>query len=101
MITIGLIRMVAALNIVASLVLLVMEKSRDIAIQKTMGTPSGSIRGIFVLQAASSGAVGTTVGRRVRVRHLVCRALMIRERSAGCRLAWHLVKSLRLSGARR
>ena len=36
-ITIGLIVMVAALNIVASLVLLVMEKSRDIAILKTMG----------------------------------------------------------------
>ena len=36
-ITIGLIVMVAALNIVASLMLLVMEKSRDIAILKTMG----------------------------------------------------------------
>jgi lipoprotein-releasing system permease protein len=41
-ITIGLIVIVAALNIVASLILLVMEKSRDIAILKTMGTaPSG------------------------------------------------------------
>ena len=39
-ITIGLIVMVAALNIVASLMLLVMEKSRDIAILKTMGTPA-------------------------------------------------------------
>ena len=39
-ITIGLIVMVAALNIVASLVLLVMEKSRDIAILKTMGASS-------------------------------------------------------------
>ncbi len=37
-ITIGLIVMVAALNIAASLVLLVMEKNRDIAILKTMGT---------------------------------------------------------------
>ena len=40
-ITIGLIVMVAALNIVASLVLLVMEKSRDIAILKTMGSVGG------------------------------------------------------------
>ena len=40
-ITIGLIVMVAALNIIASLVLLVMEKSRDIAILKTMGTLGG------------------------------------------------------------
>ena len=49
-ITIGLIMMVAALNIVASLVLLVMEKSRDIAILKTMGASARSIRGIFMLQ---------------------------------------------------
>ena len=41
--TIGLIVMVAALNIVASLILLVMEKSRDIAILKTMGASARSI----------------------------------------------------------
>ena len=61
-ITIGLIMMVAALNIVASLVLLVMEKSRDIAILKTMGASSPSIRIIFVLQGGIIGAVGTAVG---------------------------------------
>ncbi len=61
-ITIGLIMMVAALNIVASLVLLVMEKSRDIAILKTMGASSSSIRIVFVLQGAIIGAVGTAVG---------------------------------------
>ena len=61
-ITIGLIIMVAALNIVASLVLLVMEKSRDIAILKTMGASSKSIRVIFVLQGGIIGVVGTAVG---------------------------------------
>ena len=61
-ITIGLIMMVAALNIVASLILLVMEKSRDIAILKTMGATSGSIRRIFLLQGGIIGAVGTLVG---------------------------------------
>ena len=61
-ITIGLIMMVAALNIVASLILLVMEKSRDIAILKTMGATSRSIRGIFVLQGGIIGSIGTTVG---------------------------------------
>ncbi len=61
-ITIGLIVMVAALNIVASLVLLVMEKSRDIAILKTMGTPARSITLIFMLQGLIIGAIGTTVG---------------------------------------
>ena len=61
-ITIGLIVMVAALNIVASLVLLVMEKNRDIAILKTMGTGARSIRTIFMLQGLLIGLVGTTVG---------------------------------------
>jgi len=61
-ITIGLIVMVAALNIIASLVLLVMEKSRDIAILKTMGAPAGSIMRIFMLQGLVIGLVGTGVG---------------------------------------
>ena len=61
-ITIGLIVMVAALNIIASLVLLVMEKSRDIAILKTMGTSAASIRRIFMLQGLIIGIVGTTAG---------------------------------------
>jgi len=61
-ITIGLIIMVAALNIIASLVLLVMEKSRDIAILKTMGTSAGSVRRIFVLQGLIIGLVGTGGG---------------------------------------
>ena len=54
-ITIGLIVMVAALNIVASLILLVMEKSRDIAILKTMGSSAASIRRIFMLQGLIIG----------------------------------------------
>ncbi len=61
-ITIGLIVMVAALNIVASLVLLVMEKSRDIAILKTMGTSSRRVMTIFMLQGLVIGLIGTTVG---------------------------------------
>ncbi len=61
-ITIGLIVMVAALNIVASLVLLVMEKSHDIAILKTMGSSSASIRRIFMLQGLIIGLVGTAAG---------------------------------------
>ena len=61
-ITIGLIVMVAALNIVASLILLVMEKSRDIAILKTMGTSSQRVMTIFMLQGLVIGLVGTSVG---------------------------------------
>jgi lipoprotein-releasing system permease protein len=61
-ITIGLIVMVAALNIIASLVLLVMEKSRDIAILKTMGASGPSIRRIFMLQGLVIGLIGTFAG---------------------------------------
>jgi lipoprotein-releasing system permease protein len=59
---IGLIVMVAALNIVASLILLVMEKTRDIAILKTMGASSRSITQIFLLQGLIIGVLGTLVG---------------------------------------
>ena len=66
-IAIGLIVMVAALNIIASLILLVMEKSRDIAILKTMGSSAGSIRKIFMLQGLVIGLVGTVCGAAVGV----------------------------------
>ena len=61
-ITIGLIVIVAALNIVASLVMLVMEKGRDIAILKTMGAGRVAIRRIFMLQGLIIGLVGTSIG---------------------------------------
>jgi len=61
-ITIGLIVMVAALNIIASLVLLVMEKHSDIAILKTMGASSRSIMTVFMLQGLVIGVVGTVLG---------------------------------------
>jgi lipoprotein-releasing system permease protein len=60
--TIGLIVMVAALNIVASLILLVMEKHRDIAILKTMGASARSVMSIFMAQGLVIGIVGTAVG---------------------------------------
>jgi lipoprotein-releasing system permease protein len=61
-IAIGLIILVAALNIVTSLILLVMEKNRDIAILKTMGARASSIRRIFLLQGLIIGLVGTGGG---------------------------------------
>jgi len=61
-ITIGLIVMVGALNIISSLILLVRQKSRDIAILKTMGTSSTRVMGIFMMQGLVIGVVGTTVG---------------------------------------
>jgi len=61
-ITIGLIVVVAALNIVATLVLMVMEKHKDIAILRSMGASRAAITRIFMLQGTIIGAVGTTVG---------------------------------------
>ena len=61
-IAIGLIVVVAALHIVASLIMLVMEKSRDIAILKTMGAGSRSVRCIFMLQGGIIGLIGTAAG---------------------------------------
>jgi lipoprotein-releasing system permease protein len=63
--TIFLIVMVAALNIVASLILLVMEKHRDIAILKTMGASARSITTVFMMQGLIIGIIGTTVGATV------------------------------------
>jgi lipoprotein-releasing system permease protein len=59
---VGLIVLVAALNIIASLILLVMEKHRDIAILKTMGANARSVTVIFMMQGLLIGVVGTTVG---------------------------------------
>jgi len=53
---------VAAFNIISSLIMLVMEKTRDIAILKTLGANDGSIRRIFVLQGLIIGCLGTTLG---------------------------------------
>jgi lipoprotein-releasing system permease protein len=61
-IAIGLIVAVAALNIVATLVLMVMEKHKDIAILVSMGASRGSIMRVFMLQGTIIGALGTALG---------------------------------------
>src|SRR4029079_18335550 len=78
--TIFLIVMVAPLNIVASLVLLVMEKHRDIGILKTMGASARSITTIFMLQGLIIGIIGTGVGATLGygVSHVLDRYELIR-----------------------
>ncbi len=61
-ITIGLIELVAALNILITLVMMVMEKYRDIAILISMGARRSQIRRIFVTQGLLIGCVGTAIG---------------------------------------
>jgi lipoprotein-releasing system permease protein len=57
-----LIVLVAALNIVSGLIMLVKDKSSDIAILRTMGATQGSIMRVFLITGASIGVVGTVVG---------------------------------------
>jgi lipoprotein-releasing system permease protein len=61
-ITIGLITLVAALNILIALVMMVMEKHRDVAVLMSMGARASQIRNIFVFEGALIGIVGTVSG---------------------------------------
>ena len=61
-ITIGLIVFVAALNILISLTMMVMEKTRDIAVLMSMGTRKSQIRRLFITQGLLIGLVGTAIG---------------------------------------
>ncbi len=60
--TITLIVVVAALNIIATLILMVMEKTRDIGVLMAMGANPAEVRRIFFYQGALIGTVGTAVG---------------------------------------
>ena len=57
-----LIILVAAFNIVSSLIMLVKDKARDVAILRTMGAAQGSIMRIFMIAGASIGFIGTLLG---------------------------------------
>ena len=57
-----LIIVVAAFNIISSMIMLVKDKGKDIAIMRTMGATRGMILRIFVLTGASIGVAGTAVG---------------------------------------
>jgi len=61
-VTISLIGIVAALNILITLIMMVMEKNRDIAVLMSMGAKRQQIRWIFMLQGVLIGAVGTAIG---------------------------------------
>ncbi len=69
-ITIGLIVLVAALNILIALVMMVMEKHRDIAVLMSMGATRQQIRRIFVYQGLLIGSVGAVLGEVAG--HAIC-----------------------------
>ncbi len=61
-ITIGLIVFVAALNILISLIMMVMEKTKDIAVLMSMGARRAQVRNLFIAQGVLIGVVGTAIG---------------------------------------
>jgi lipoprotein-releasing system permease protein len=61
-IVIGLIVCVAALNILIALTMMVMEKTKDIAVLMSMGVQPGQIRRIFLLQGLLISVIGTVIG---------------------------------------
>ncbi|HEX4294471.1 MAG TPA: lipoprotein-releasing ABC transporter permease subunit [Rhizomicrobium sp.] len=62
-----LIMLVASLNIISGIIMLVKDKSQDIAILRTMGASRGSIMRVFLITGASIGVVGTLTGLLVGV----------------------------------
>ena len=61
-IILSLIILVAALNIISGMMMLVKDKSRDIAVLRTMGATKGAMMRVFLITGASIGVVGTLAG---------------------------------------
>jgi len=73
-IVLGMIILVAAFNVISSLIMLVKDKRRDIAVMRTMGAESGAILRIFIMCGAFVGVAGTALGTLMGV--LVCRNIV-------------------------
>ena len=54
--------LVGALNIISTLVMVVMEKSRDIAVLRALGASAASVMSVFMIQGVLVGVVGTVTG---------------------------------------
>lgn len=87
-IVLGIIVLVAAFNIATTLIMVVMEKSRDIAILRAMGANSRSIMKIFVLEGLIIGTVGTGLGAGLGVllAHYADAVIKFLERTFGIRI---------------
>lgn len=87
-IVLGIIVLVAAFNIATTLIMVVMEKSRDIAILRAMGANARSIMKIFVLEGFIIGTVGTALGTGLGVllAHYADTVIKYLERTFGIRI---------------
>ena len=71
-IVLSLIILVAAFNIISTLIMVVLEKTREIGILKSMGATNESVMRIFIYQGAVAGVIGATLG--VIISYLICLA---------------------------
>jgi lipoprotein-releasing system permease protein len=77
-IVLGMIVLVAAFNVVSSLIMLVKDKRADIAVLRTIGASSGSVLRIFIMCGAFVGVVGTLLGAVIGV--AICRNIVAIQR---------------------
>jgi lipoprotein-releasing system permease protein len=77
-IVLGMIILVAAFNVVSSLIMLVKDKRADIAVLRTMGASSGAVQRIFMMCGAFVGVVGTFLGAVIGV--VICRNIVAIQR---------------------
>ena len=85
-IVLGLIILVAAFNVISSLIMLVKDKRADIAVLRTIGASSGAILRIFLMCGAFVGVTGTLIGTGIGVifcRNIVAIQHAIEEMSGG------------------
>lgn len=73
-IVLGMIVLVAAFNVISSLIMLVKDKRADIAILRTLGAPSGAVLRIFLLCGAFVGVSGTVIGTLIGI--VICRNIV-------------------------
>ena len=87
-IILGIIVLVAAFNIATTLIMVVMEKNRDIAILRAMGANSRSIMKIFVMEGFIIGTLGTGIGTvlGVLLAHYADTAIKFLERTFDIRI---------------
>lgn len=85
-IVLGMIVMVAAFNVISSLIMLVKDKRADIAVLRTIGAGSGAIMRIFLMCGAFVGVTGTMIGAALGilvVRNIVAIQHFIEEMTGG------------------
>jgi lipoprotein-releasing system permease protein len=73
-IVLGMIILVAAFNVISSLIMLVRDKTPDIAVMRTMGAASGAIMRIFLMCGAFVGVSGTAIGAVLGI--VICRNIV-------------------------